>query len=186
MAQNTAPAMSGIGSPGKSGSVQSTGKSGNSQLAKRLQIELMSLMSDGDMAQAGISAFPDEDNLFRWVGTILGPQDSPYEGLILKLQLEFPETYPYKPPNCQFKSGCYHPNVDMAGRICLDVLNDKWSASMDIRGLLLSLQSLLDDPNPASPLNAEAAGLWSENRKLYCEKVKSHYEKIEKQQHNQT
>ena len=115
----------------------------------------MSLMSDGDMAQAGISAFPDEDNLFRWVGTINGPQDSPYEGLILKLQLEFPETYPYKPPNCQFKvnsstlcnapafmvpyfqSGCYHPNVDMAGRICLDVLNDKWSASMDIRGLLL-------------------------------------------------
>ena len=72
-------------------------------LAKRLQIELMSLMSDGDMAQAGISAFPDEDNLFRWVGTINGPQDSPYEGLILKLQLEFPETYPYKPPNCQFK-----------------------------------------------------------------------------------
>ena len=63
----------------------------------------MSLMSDGDMAQAGISAFPDEDNLFRWVGTINGPQDSPYEGLILKLQLEFPETYPYKPPNCQFK-----------------------------------------------------------------------------------
>ena len=60
-------------------------------------------MSDGDMAQAGISAFPDEDNLFRWVGTINGPQDSPYEGLILKLQLEFPETYPYKPPNCQFK-----------------------------------------------------------------------------------
>ena len=60
-------------------------------------------MSDTDIAQAGISAFPDEDNLFRWVGTINGPQDSPYEGLILKLQLEFPETYPYKPPNCQFK-----------------------------------------------------------------------------------
>ena len=74
-------------------------------LAKRLQIELMSLMSDTDIAQAGISAFPDEDNLFRWVGTINGPQDSPYEGLILKLQLEFPETYPYKPPNCQFKVG---------------------------------------------------------------------------------
>ena len=67
-------------------------------------------MSDGDMAQAGISAFPDEDNLFRWVGTINGPQDSPYEGLILKLQLEFPETYPYKPPNCQFKV-CNHPHI---------------------------------------------------------------------------
>ena len=76
----------------------------------------MSLMSDGDMAQAGISAFPDEDNLFRWVGTINGPQDSPYEGLILKLQLEFPETYPYKPPNCQFKVNCaYRGGVKTIG-----------------------------------------------------------------------
>ena len=75
----------------------------------------MSLMSDGDMAQAGISAFPDEDNLFRWVGTINGPQDSPYEGLILKLQLEFPETYTYKPPNCQFKVNCGYRGVRTIG-----------------------------------------------------------------------
>jgi len=148
-------------------------------------MELMSLMSDTSVMLAGISAFPDDDNLFRWVGTINGPENSPYEGLTLKLQLEFPETYPYKPPNCQFKSGCWHPNVDMAGRICLDVLNDKWSAGMDIRGLLLSLQSLLDDPNPQSPLNAEAAKLWTENRNLYKEKVKAHFENIEKQQKQQ-
>jgi ubiquitin-conjugating enzyme E2 C len=181
MAQNTAPTMSnGIGSPGKSSAVQSTGKIGNSQLAKRLQMELMNLMSDTDLMMSGISAFPEEDNLFRWVGTINGPEDSAYEGMQLKLQIEFPETYPYKAPNCLFKSGCWHPNVDMAGRICLDVLNERWSASMDVRGLLLSLQSLLDDPNPASPLNAEAATLWNENRKLYYEKVKAHFEKIEK------
>ena len=114
-------------------------------------MELMNLMSDTTLMAAGISAFPDDDNLFRWVGTINGPDDSPYAGMILKLQIEFPDTYPYKPPNCLFKvqfrfffrpkyfsqSGCWHPNVDMAGRICLDVLTDKWSASMDIRGLLL-------------------------------------------------
>lgn len=178
MAQNSQPIMSGIGSPGKSTSAPHK-PSGNSNLAKRLQLELMSLMSDSTLMDAGISAFPDEDNLFRWVGTINGPGDSPYEGMIFKLAIDFPEMYPYKPPNCQFKSGCWHPNVDMAGRICLDVLTEKWSASMDVRGLLLSLQSLLDDPNPASPLNAEAAQLWSENKPLYREKVKQHYEKID-------
>ena len=71
--------------------------------AKRLQMELMSLMTDTSLMAAGISAFPDDDNLFRWVGTINGPDDSPYEGMILKLQIEFPDSYPYKPPNCLFK-----------------------------------------------------------------------------------
>ena len=71
--------------------------------AKRLQMELMNLMSDTDLMMSGISAFPEEDNLFRWVGTINGPDDSAYEGMQLKLQIEFPETYPYKAPNCLFK-----------------------------------------------------------------------------------
>ena len=66
-------------------------------------MELMSLMTDTSLMAAGISAFPDDDNLFRWVGTINGPDDSPYEGMILKLQIEFPDSYPYKPPNCLFK-----------------------------------------------------------------------------------
>ena len=66
-------------------------------------MELMNLMSDTTLMAAGISAFPDDDNLFRWVGTINGPDDSPYAGMILKLQIEFPDTYPYKPPNCLFK-----------------------------------------------------------------------------------
>jgi ubiquitin-conjugating enzyme E2 C len=182
MAQNTAPPMSGISSPGKSSSKERSSKSGNSSLSKRLQTELMQLMMDESLHQAGISAFPDGDNLFRWIGTIKGPLKSPYEGLELKLQMEFPDNYPFKPPTTTFKSGVWHPNVDMLGRICLDILSDKWAAAMDVRGLLLSLQSLLCDPNTSSPLNAEAAQLWNDNRPLYDEKVKAHFLKIEKDQ----
>jgi len=181
MAQNAAPGMSTVSSPGKSRSTVSQ-KSGNTSLSKRLQSELMQLMCDDSLHAAGVSAFPDGENLFRWVGTIQGPEKSPYEGLELKLQIEFPDNYPFKPPITTFKSGVWHPNVDMMGRICLDILADKWAAAMDVRGLLLSLQSLLCDPNPASPLNAEAGQLWTENKALYTEKVKAHYKKVSKDQ----
>jgi len=95
--------MSGISSPGKSSSKERSSKSGNSSLSKRLQTELMQLMMDESLHQAGISAFPDGDNLFRWIGTIKGPLKSPYEGLELKLQMEFPDNYPFKPPTTTFK-----------------------------------------------------------------------------------
>lgn len=66
-----------------------------------------------------------------------------YEGLTYKLKLEFPNNYPYSPPNVFFTTPCFHPNVDEHGNICLDILKEKWTALYDVRTVLLSLQSLL-------------------------------------------
>ena len=77
----------------------------------------------------GISAFPQSDNLLQWVATLQGPSGTPYEGLAYKLSLSFPCNYPYKAPTVKFETKCYHPNVDMSGNICLDILKvyyDKW------------------------------------------------------------
>lgn len=71
---------------------------------------------------AGISAFPDGDNLFHWVATITGAEGTVYEGLSYKLSLSFPSSYPYSPPVVKFTTPCYHPNVDEQGNICLDIL----------------------------------------------------------------
>ena len=76
-----------------------------------------------------------------------GPSGTPYENLIFKLSLDFPQNYPYVAPTILFKTPIYHPNVDFSGRICLDILKEKWSAIMNVQGVLLSLQSLLGEPN---------------------------------------
>ncbi|XP_075408786.1 ubiquitin-conjugating enzyme E2 C-like isoform X2 [Tenrec ecaudatus] len=102
-------------------------------MGKRLQQELMTLM---------IAA-----------GTVC-------EDLRYKLSLEFPSGYPYNAPTVKFLTPCYHPNVDTQGNICLDSLKDKWSALYDVRTILLSIQSLLGEPNIDSPLNTHAAELW--------------------------
>ncbi len=75
------------------------------------------------MAQvAGISAFPEGDNLFHWVGTIGGPEGTPYAGLSYRINMRFPEDYPFGPPAIFFETPIFHPNVDEHGAICLDIL----------------------------------------------------------------
>ena len=112
--------------------------------AKRLQNDLMTLMSK---PVSGISAFPCGDNMCEWTATIMGPAGTPYVGLKLKLTMSFPAQYPLVPPVVLFKTPIYHPNVDFSGRICLDILKEQWSSVYSVETILLSLQSLLGEPN---------------------------------------
>ncbi|XP_068926863.1 ubiquitin-conjugating enzyme E2 C-like isoform X3 [Petaurus breviceps papuanus] len=84
-----------------------------------------------------------------------------YEDLRYKLSLEFPSSYPYNAPTVKFVTPWYHPNVDTQGNIFLDILKDKSSALYDVRTILLSIQSVLGEPNIDSPLNTHAAELWT-------------------------
>eukprot|EP00271_Cylindrocystis_brebissonii_P004184 TRINITY_DN1573_c0_g1_i1.p1 TRINITY_DN1573_c0_g1~~TRINITY_DN1573_c0_g1_i1.p1 ORF type:complete len:178 (+),score=19.17 TRINITY_DN1573_c0_g1_i1:94-627(+) len=127
-------------------------------VTKRLQSELMALMTCSD---PGIAAFPEGDNMFLWAATIHGPSGTVYESLKYKLNIQFPTDYPFKAPTVKFLTFCFHPNVDQYGNICLDILKEKWTSAYDVRTILLSLQSLLGEPNNDSPLNTQAAALWS-------------------------
>lgn len=76
------------------------------------------------------------------------------------LELFLPAEYPMAPPKVRFLTRIYHPNVDKLGRICLDILKDKWSPALQIRTVLLSIQALLSAPNPDDPLDNDIAALW--------------------------
>lgn len=117
-------------------------------------------------APPGISATPHEDNLRYFEVLIAGPQSSPYEGGMFKLELFLPDDYPMAPPKVRFLTKIYHPNIDKLGRICLDILSEKWSPALQIRTVLLSIQALLSSPNPDDPLANDVAKAWKENETL--------------------
>ncbi|ADO67135.1 putative ubiquitin-conjugating enzyme E2 [Cafeteria roenbergensis virus] len=99
----------------------------------------------------------DKTNLNLWDGTLVGPSGTPYEGGVFQLEITFPEDYPYKPPKIIFKTPIYHPNISTTGAICLDILKNNWSPALNISKVLLSLCSLLADPNPDDPLVPQIA-----------------------------
>merc|ERR1711988_17813 len=111
----------------------------------------------------GINATPYQDNLRYFSVVIQGPSQSAYENGIFKLELFLPEDYPMAPPKVRFLTKIYHPNIDRLGRICLDILKDKWSPALQIRTVLLSIQALLSAPNPDDPLANDVAELWKTN-----------------------
>ena len=113
----------------------------------------------------GIYAIPVPENPRYFNVSISGPKDSPYEGGLFKLQLYLPEEYPMVPPKCLFMTKIYHPNIDFLGRICLDILKTNWSPALQIRAVLLYIQSLLNEPNTADPLNEKVNEHWLRDRK---------------------
>ncbi len=130
---------------------------------KRIQRELLDLEKE---PPSNCSAGPINDSdIFKWKGTIIGPEDSPYAGGIFQLNINFPPDYPFKPPKLQFTTKVYHPNINASGYICLDILKDQWTPALSIAKVLLSVSSLLTDANPKDPLAPEIAQHYISDRK---------------------
>jgi len=130
----------------------------------RIQKELKDLLKDSN---TNITAGPEGDDMMHWRGTIIGPSNTPFEGGVFLLDIKFSESYPFKPPKINFITKIFHPNINAQGAICLDILKNEWSPALTISSVLLSLSSLLTDPNAADPLNPDVARLYKTDREEY-------------------
>jgi len=147
-----------------------SGSAPTSASTRRLLSDLREMMNE---PPEGCSAAPvKESNLYVWNASIIGPDESPWEGGIYGLRLHFPESYPSKPPKVRFTCEQYHPNVYSDGSLCLDIIQDQWSPIYSVATILTSIQSLLTDPNPNSPANPEAAKLYVNDPKEYRRRVR--------------
>ena len=132
----------------------------------------------------GFSAGLQNDDLYTWEIMIIGPEKTPYEGGFFQSILKFPVDYPQKPPTMIFKD-MYHPNVHTDGKVCISILHEpgddrfgyedsseRWLPIHTVESIVLSVISLLSDPNPDSPANIDCAKEYREDYPLFCKKVK--------------
>ncbi len=120
----------------------------------------------------GFSVGLVDDDIFRWRVMIEGVAGTMYEGGMFPAELRFPKEYPNKPPEMRFlTTGFWHPNVYADGKVCISILHEakedafntqermseKWRPVLGVESVLLSVISLLSDPNFESPANIDAS-----------------------------
>ncbi len=142
-------------------------------LTRRLTKELKELT---DNPITNCTATLINNDLTKWEAIIIGPEDTPYAGGKFKLNITFPSTYPINPPQVRVLTQIFHCNFS-GESICLDILKYNWSPALSISKVLMSICSLLNDPNPDSPLNGHAADLYKNDRPLHDKEVKTYIKK---------
>ncbi|KAH9992008.1 ubiquitin-conjugating enzyme/RWD-like protein, partial [Russula compacta] len=117
---------------------------------KRINREISDLKKEdlGDISVGPVS----DDNPFLWRARIPGPQGSVYEGGVFNVEITLGHDYPFSAPKVLFQTRIYHMNISEKGSVCIDILKNNWSPALSIFKVVLSLSSLLTDPNPSDPL----------------------------------
>ena len=126
----------------------------------------------------------DDCNVFEWQVTVMGPPETLYEGGFFTCNMSFPKDYPNKPPTVKFVSEMWHPNVYADGRVCISILHspgndpngyedasERWSPVQTVETIMLSVISMLSDPNDESPANVDAAKEWRDDYPAFKKRV---------------
>ncbi len=138
---------------------------------QRLNYELKNIE---ELKQFGVIIETENDNIYKWIIIMDGPVNSPYEGGKFTLSIDFPSNYPFSPPLINFITRIYHCNINNSGGICLDILKDQWSPALTVNKVIISIISLLNDPNPHDPLVTDIANIYLQDKNLYLENAKKH------------
>ena len=113
-------------------------------------------------------------DLMKWETGIPGKEGTDWHPGVYKLNIEFPEEYPSKPPKCKFVGGLFHPNIYPSGTVCLSILDEEkgWRPAITLKQILMGIQDLLTNPNAESPAQREAYEIFLEDKQAYKRKVR--------------
>ncbi len=136
-----------------------------------------------DLVSVGLA---DDANVYDWEILIMGPDGTLFEGGFFKARLVFPSDFPNMPPTMTFISEMWHPNVYEDGRVCISILHppgedafnsqesadERWRPILGVEQILVSVISMLSDPNDESPANLDAAVMWRNDKNAFKKKVR--------------
>ncbi|KAJ3371079.1 Ubiquitin-conjugating enzyme E2 G2 [Allomyces arbusculus] len=156
---------------------------GSSRTAlRRLMVEYRALQKN---PPEGIFAEPLGEDFFTWEAVIAGPPGTDYEHGVFTAEIKFPTDYPLNPPTMTFTSDMWHPNVYPDGTVCISILHapgddpnmyetsaERWSPVQSVEKILLSVVSMLAEPNDESGANIDASKMWRDDRARFSEVVR--------------
>ncbi|KAG8831827.1 Ubiquitin-conjugating enzyme E2 7 [Serendipita sp. 400] len=147
---------------------------------KRLMTEYKQLVAGGSPEGMMFTAGPvSEEDMFAWEALIEGPKDTPFEGGVFLAKLAFPSDYPLSPFKMRFEPPLFHPNVYPDGNVCISILHtgedrtgyelasERWSPVQSVEKVILSVISMLAEPNLESGANIDCCKLYRENKPEY-------------------
>ena len=146
---------------------------------RRLREEYVELRSNPNSNLGVVVGLQDENNIFNWRISLIGPRETPYDGGLFNISIQFPENYPNAHPEVRFKTPIYHLNVNPRtmqnnnnlGDICLSVLNF-WKPEYKVEDIIVSIYALFYMVNPDSPYGLDRRDEYINNKILYEEKVR--------------
>jgi ubiquitin-conjugating enzyme E2 M len=114
--------------------------------------------------------FPDPNDLLNFK-LVICPDEGIYRGGQFVFNFAIGQGYPHEPPKVRCDTKVYHPNIDLEGNICLNILREDWKPVLTVNSIIYGLQYLFLEPNPEDPLNKEAAELLQTNRRMFEQNV---------------
>jgi len=136
------------------------------------QIRVQKDLTELDLPSTMQTHFPDPSDLLNFSLTIT-PDEGMYKGGAFKFSFAINTNYPHDPPKVKCTQKIYHPNVDLEGNVCLNILREDWKPVLNLNSVMVGLQYLFLEPNPDDPLNKESALEMSKNRDSFITSVKT-------------
>ncbi|KAI9740930.1 MAG: NEDD8-conjugating protein ubc12 [Claussenomyces sp. TS43310] len=116
--------------------------------------------------------YPDPDDVQNFTLTI-EPDEGMYKGGRFVFTFSIGQNYPHDPPKVLCTQKIYHPNIDLEGKVCLNILREDWKPVLNLNAVIVGLQFLFLEPNASDPLNKEAAEDLRSNREGFKRNVRS-------------
>ena len=133
-------------------------------------IRVQSDLDELELPHSAKMDIPNPENLQIFTVTVT-PDSGFWKDATYSFNFVIPDNYPFKPPKVTCDDKIYHPNIDLQGNVCLNLLKNDWRPILTVQQIVHGLIFLFLEPNPADPLNQEAAEVFRNNINQFRQSV---------------